>query len=381
MAFEQRTRALNQWRAVLRSRSRMAGMTEEWVKKFPSSPIANLTRAEALESLREGGQESGWREVLEYAGTARRLGAGDPVMTNRAAATEVRLRLKAQDFIGATALADSLLASIRTSDTSVVRYLASVAALTGRIGQAVQLATEGARDFQRLGAQGQTYIMPVPLSAGALALLTYSAFGAPSDSIRALERRVDEMLPGFVPPSQLADARATVLERPATLAFGTLGARPAHAWEPAWANMRMQRAFLQGNRAAVLAEFERSDRDDAHWRHSSNNLDSELLLAHLALKMGDTARVVRRLSLSLESFAGYGRDLLASDIEGSLPQMAALPQMMVLRADLAARDGDMQTARRWARAVTILWKKADPDLQPTVDRMRALLTTAPAEPG
>jgi hypothetical protein len=45
---------------------------------------------------------------------------------------------------------------------------------------------------------------------------------------------------------------------------------------------------------------------------------------------------------------------------------------MALRAELAAAAGDWTAAARWARAVTALWRDADPDLGAVVARMAAL---------
>ena len=50
-----------------------------------------------------------------------------------------------------------------------------------------------------------------------------------------------------------------------------------------------------------------------------------------------------------------------------------VPRMMLLRADLAAALGFHDEARTWYARMTDLWAHADPELQPTVDRMRAAL--------
>jgi hypothetical protein len=43
-----------------------------------------------------------------------------------------------------------------------------------------------------------------------------------------------------------------------------------------------------------------------------------------------------------------------------------------LRAELANARGEVDERRKWARAVAELWATADPPLQGTVARMRAL---------
>ncbi|MFP5356699.1 MAG: hypothetical protein ACLGIK_16430, partial [Gemmatimonadota bacterium] len=52
----------------------------------------------------------------------------------------------------------------------------------------------------------------------------------------------------------------------------------------------------------------------------------------------------------------------------------ALVRAMALRAELAAEMGDRATARRWARAITILWRDADPFLLQVVQQMLTLMS-------
>ena len=369
----ERTRAANQFRAILRNRSRVAEITDAWVRSFPESPVAHLARAEALESLREGGQEAGWREVLHHADEARRLSGGDKVLHLAALGTAVRLELKAERYAEAAALADSALLAPVPADTASARLLASVAALVGRIERAVQLTAEGARDFERISLDGQRFVFPTPLSEAALALLTYAAFGGPTDSVAALERRVEELTIGFVPPDRQLAARTTLLARPAALAFPTMGMRPAHRTvDPRYEGLALQRLQADGQRDELRRRLHAEEKRFG-WRPSSTNVDAVFLAAVQFLAVGDTAEAIRWSNASLTSLAGYGRDLLSSELEGALPQVATLPRLMALRADLAALDRDTETARRWAGAVVILWAGADPALQPIVTRMRALL--------
>ncbi|HEX6407108.1 MAG TPA: hypothetical protein VFZ90_07960, partial [Gemmatimonadales bacterium] len=55
-----------------------------------------------------------------------------------------------------------------------------------------------------------------------------------------------------------------------------------------------------------------------------------------------------------------------------VPQVATLVRGMALRAELAAEAGDSAEAKRRARDVLVLWANADPELQPTLERMRSL---------
>ena len=50
----------------------------------------------------------------------------------------------------------------------------------------------------------------------------------------------------------------------------------------------------------------------------------------------------------------------------------SLMQMMVLRADIARATADHQVARRWASAVSTLWRTPSPQLYPVMSRMARL---------
>jgi hypothetical protein len=50
---------------------------------------------------------------------------------------------------------------------------------------------------------------------------------------------------------------------------------------------------------------------------------------------------------------------------------------MLLRADLAAALGFRDESRLWYTRVLDLWAEADPELQPTVTRIRAALGALP----
>ena len=55
----------------------------------------------------------------------------------------------------------------------------------------------------------------------------------------------------------------------------------------------------------------------------------------------------------------------------------ALPRVMLLRADLAAALGSPAEARTWYTKVLSLWSNADPELQPTVARIRSAIAALP----
>jgi hypothetical protein len=64
--------------------------------------------------------------------------------------------------------------------------------------------------------------------------------------------------------------------------------------------------------------------------------------------------------------------LSSSNDLAQIARAGPLVRAIVLRADVANRAGDKDTARRWARAAAILWSDADSYLRPTVERMTVL---------
>jgi hypothetical protein len=89
--------------------------------------------------------------------------------------------------------------------------------------------------------------------------------------------------------------------------------------------------------------------------------------AQVLLSLGDTAGATGALDAGLEGLARARPGLL-----GVVPETAAIPRAMLLRAELANQARDRRTARRWGGQAAALWKDADPVLAPLARRARAL---------
>jgi hypothetical protein len=87
----------------------------------------------------------------------------------------------------------------------------------------------------------------------------------------------------------------------------------------------------------------------------------------LLLALKDTAAAVKRLDDFLDALPTVGASLIRVASE-----TAQLVRIMVLRADLAEKQGETRVAQRWGQAVATLWRGADPPLQKTVEHMREL---------
>ena len=96
-------------------------------------------------------------------------------------------------------------------------------------------------------------------------------------------------------------------------------------------------------------------------------LDYTYQEAWLKAAIGDTAGAILQLDPSLNAIPTMSASALRE-----AGAAAAVGRAMGLRADLAAATGDLKNAKRWGSALAALWMDADPVLQPTVSRMKAL---------
>jgi hypothetical protein len=118
----------------------------------------------------------------------------------------------------------------------------------------------------------------------------------------------------------------------------------------------LQWKLSRGDTAGVRKGFAELGRLRQDLRQGDIAFDGTYHEARLLLAIGDTGSAIRLLDLSLEA----------------LPQVATLVRGMALRAELATRAGDQAVAKHWAKNVATLWSEADPELQPTVQKMRSI---------
>jgi len=264
----------------------------------------------------------------------------------------------------ARGLADSLVRSY-VAPASDMNALASLAELIGH-------AHDAAR-FARRFPERQDEAVPLAVAAAAQAMLAFAAVGGPLDSLRAVERSLTSAIRASVPSPQQDGARARWLGRAATLAFPkyvsaavrdrSIGSDPLSVAEAAAlthdsAAIRRNLQLLREGRKSALPE----------------DLKPEAAYPEAALlaSIGDTRNAIDWLDAVLEAQSRTSPEIL-SEPAGA----GSLVSAMILRAELADRVGDRAAAVRWARAVTTLWRNADPFLQPVVQRVAAIAGKAP----
>src|SRR3989442_13977033 len=138
-----------------------------------------------------------------------------------------------------------------------------------------------------------------------LALVAIGSFGAPAESVAALEPRVERSTAGLPAASRPA-VRSALLDVPAELVFDAMGPRPAHRSPPPGPSrpMAMQWALAQGDTASVRATITQElglrggalARDD--FPPDAVYLDARLLLA-----LGDTGVAEQTLDAPLNNLA------------------------------------------------------------------------------
>ncbi len=120
-------------------------------------------------------------------------------------------------------LADSVLRAETTPTLDDARQLRGLAALTGHVHAAARLQRRAAPEYIFLTPAWEEVDVPLQLTDAALGLFAYTSFGAPLDSIAALEQRVERLIPSYVEPGARERTRQALLDMPAVLAFPERG--------------------------------------------------------------------------------------------------------------------------------------------------------------
>jgi tRNA A-37 threonylcarbamoyl transferase component Bud32/tetratricopeptide (TPR) repeat protein len=338
-----------------------------WVRAFPNSADAHETLALVLEATSE--LTAGRSKDLSALGEierARRSAIG--VQALRLANAESRVLLKSGQIRGARVLADSLLRTNPDPTPEEAVQLRGLAALTGRVHRAARFERLAAQDYSFRTWDWEPVNVPPQLADAALGLLVYASFATPMDSVVALQRTVERLIPSYVESRLRKRTREAMLDMPSVLTFPERGLGPTHrAVAPSVYLLEMQWALARGDSARVRSDFREIRELRRYQRPGDVAFDGTYHEARLLLALGDTAGATQLLDLSLDALPTLGSYLL-----DQVPQIATLVRGMALRAELAARARDRKTARQWAGAVAVLWSNSDPELQPVVDRMRSI---------
>jgi len=342
--------------AIRKQRQMVRRIAATWRAAFPRSSDAMLALALASDDLGDPG-------ALDSLRVARQL-ATDSGERLRAGAAEVWVEVKRSvprnldGLNAARVLADSLVSQISPSDVRQSDAVASLAALTGRLSAGVAAA----RHFGPTSDPGTRRLIE-----HGRALQVFAALGGPQDSIRALERAVEDDIQQSVGVAMREGAQVEWRLRAMTLAFPTWPSPRVRDFASIDDLARAQASSLQHDTATVLRVL-----DSLRIRRrviAPEVLKLEALYpeASLLRAVGARADAVQWVGPTLESMEKVSPQALSTAIG-----TASLVRSMILRAELAEESGDHRSAAMWARAVVTLWANADPSLQPVVERMKRL---------
>ena len=118
---------------------------------------------------------------------------------------------------------------------------------------------------------------------------------------------------------------------------------------------QIQQAFARGDKKRVHTLLDFTAILASHARPGDKSLDYTFQEAWIRVAIGDTAIAIGLLDNLLGALPSLSADNLKE-----VGAAAAAAQAMVLRSRLAVAGDDTKTARRWARAASLLWATADP---------------------
>jgi tRNA A-37 threonylcarbamoyl transferase component Bud32/tetratricopeptide (TPR) repeat protein len=348
--------------AVQHNRGLFREVALSWVASSPRS-------GDALEALALSFWLVGNPAALDTLRRARAL-VSDPAEGLRLAGAQVWMQLafalpsQESGVRRARIVADSLLDNAPPSVEDNATALAALAALTGRANLAAAYAA--------MPAAAHAIRTPQQLVGTGPALLVYSVFGGPGDTLVALEESARSTIERDLPPAQRARARYEWMGRAATLAF-PLVSMPALRELAGGLDyvLNMQADLIAGDTSAVRAVLDQLREARQGVDPATLTIDGVYPEAELMLAIGDVEGAAAWLDRSLGVLPQMAPHVLATPVRA-----ASLMRAAVLRARVAQRLEDETTMQQWASVVVALWSDADGFLQPTVAEMRRLTVSA-----
>jgi hypothetical protein len=218
-------------------------------------------------------------------------------------------------------------------------------------------------------AAGSTRGGGVPLlEEVSAAFFMRTALGVCDDSVRVLRSRLTTLMDSYVNAASRAIVRDAMMRRPLIFAVGCFG--PAATLETALPGLPITpvlHSLARNDLAGARRQLDSLQRDRRLLRPGEYALDYTLAEAWARAALGDSTAAIRQLDLTLTALP-----TLVSYIVFEPGMAAAVGRSMVMRAELAAKQGDRGTSALWAGRVLTLWGHTDPSLAPTLARMKQL---------
>ncbi|MEO8621004.1 MAG: serine/threonine-protein kinase [bacterium] len=350
-------------RALQRNRDALLGVLSTLTQRLPDNADVFESLARVLEMRDEiTGTPNGGYSALSAVDRAKVL-AKDSVQRARLGATDVRLHLKLGDFARTAAIGDSILGSSPSSTGERAMHLAGIAALLGREHAAIGYLRASGQSVTLTGAPAVPLLEDV-----STALFFRSALGVCDDSVRTLRTKIASLLESYVAPSQRAEARRGMLQRPTQFTVGCTGSEVILELNgPLPPLVLALQSYARGDTRSARMQLDSVQNSRRQLRPGEMALDQTFTEAWLSAALGDTSAAIRQLDLTLTALP-----TLTSYIVYEPGMAASVGRTMAYRAELAAKRRDAGTAALWAGRVLTLWAHSDPSLAPTMARMKAL---------
>jgi len=356
--------------AIRHNRELQLALVHAWVRAYPTSPEAHAALALSLESVgilaaARQGQPTALLELARARALARVL-SREPDQQLLLGVAQVRIWLKLGDFARAASTADSTLRAWPNPGPHDAQRLVPLAVLTGRAVLARALLRRSGPESIPFAADDHELELAEAIVAGYADLLAADAFGFTAEA-DAAERRLERAIRVWIDAAEVEHVRAALLTLPRRMAVerGVRAARraPLRTVDPL---IGLEQALAAGDTAAVRKGIARLRELRRDRRPGDQTIDAAVSEVQLLLAAGDTAAATDQMDASLTAMAA-----LSPGVLDRVPEAAALPRMMELRAAAALARGDPGEARRWTHALATLWSGADPPLRHRVERLRA----------
>jgi tRNA A-37 threonylcarbamoyl transferase component Bud32 len=354
--------------ALVQNTQQLLDFTIEWTRESPNDPTAFEALADVLDARGDIGDDPS--PTASALSAIRRAGAlsTDPNQKLRTVSKETWLRFKRAEFGEAKKLADDALAARSQPSQADAEVLTGLAALTGRVDRMARLA-----ELTGAGLPPSIADVSGPVKSAASKLFALAALGVCGRDVAATRRELDDAIDRYVAPGAARATSQAILARPLSMLAPCTGGHSVLEIPPPRDRItRMQEAFARGDRTAFRAISDTIALRVRMRRPGDLSPDFTFQHAWLRAAFGDTSAAIAQLDRSLRALPGLSPSALHE--AGSA---AAILRAMILRADLAAKTGDLETARKWANSVALLWSNADTSLQPEVARMRVIARGRP----
>lgn len=336
----------------LAARERVMAVVDRWIAIAPDEGEPYLLKAR-LQHL-----EGNVAEALTTLDRADRLGAQ---LSLPLPVLRLMMLLESHRFEDAVTAVDAIPAAVRGAIPALLMSpLANTYLSAGRVREArnfvgpMQAAAAGRRQTEAVAQIGNALLQSTDL------LIDVSLDRVTPAAARALETEFDRRL-ASVPDLERKDL-TEIMSRPLVAAYATLG-------DTASLNRWRRRVGQERPRGMdALAAFRAGDRSGAERLYAVAARDTAGgVMNHVAL-----ARTAEGIGRPREALAHYARadSVKPATLQIIDPSWIMLVRSYPARAAIFAAEGDTAHAAQWYRRFLEVWKNADADLMPDIDRAR-----------